>query len=89
MPIIKSAKKKMRQDVKRRKQNLKYELAYKKIIDKVKKHKKGLPADRQGAKVEELLKKAYQAIDKAAKKKVIHKNKAGRLKGMVARLLHK
>ena len=80
MPVIKSAKKKMKQDVKRTLLNKKYEDAYKKIIDKVKKHKKG-------GKVGDLLKKAYQAIDKAAKKKIMHKNKASRLKGMVARLL--
>lgn len=82
MPVIKSAKKKLKQDIKRTLQNKKYEVAYKKIIDKVKKHKKG-------GKTDELLKKAYQAIDKAAKKNVIHKNKASRLKGMVARLLNK
>ena len=88
MPIIKSAKKKLRQDSKRTKQNKQYELAYKKIIHEVKKHKKDLPAGRQ-EKNAELLKKAYKAIDKAAKKSIIHKNKAGRLKAMVARLLQK
>jgi len=70
----------MKQDKKRTLQNKKYETAYKKLIDQAKKHKKG-------AKTGELLKKAYQAIDKAAKKNVMHKNKANRLKGMVARLL--
>ena len=68
MPIIKSAKKKLRQDIKRTKQNKRYELAYKKAIDAVKKQQKGLPAGRQ-AKSDELLKKTYKAIDKAAKKK--------------------
>jgi len=82
MPIIKSAKKKLRQDIKRTKQNKKYELAYKKAIDVVKKHKKG-------EKIDELLINAYKAIDKAAKKKIIHKNKASRLKAKVARLLNK
>ena len=72
----------MKQDKKRTLQNKKYEAAYKKIIDTVKKAKKGPKAG-------ELLKKAYQAIDKAAKKNIIHKNKANRLKGMVARLLKK
>ncbi|OGK25451.1 30S ribosomal protein S20 [Candidatus Roizmanbacteria bacterium RIFCSPLOWO2_01_FULL_37_12] len=89
MPIIKSAKKKMRQDKKRTLQNKKYELAYKKIIDKAKKYKKSPPAVREVGKTDELLRTAYQAIDKAAKKHVIHKNKASRLKGMVARLLQK
>lgn len=82
MPIIKSAKKKLRQDSKRTKRNKQYEAAYKKILDQIRKHKKGAKAD-------ELLKKAYKAIDKAAKKKVIHKNKANRLKSMASRILHK
>lgn len=82
MPIIKSAKKKLRQDIKRTKLNKQYELAYKKIIDRVVKHKKG-------EKTGDLLKEAYRAIDKAAKKRIIHKNKAGRLKARVARLLNK
>ena len=89
MPIINSAKKKLRKDIKRTKLNKQYKLAYEKIIDKVKKHKKGASANRQTEKSDELLKKAYQAIDKAAKKNIIHKNKANRLKAMVARLLHK
>ena len=82
MPIIKSAKKKLRQDIKRTKQNKRYELTYKKAIDAVKKRQKGQKTDK-------LLREAYQAIDKAAKKKIIHKNKASRLKAKVARLLNK
>jgi len=37
----------------------------------------------------ENLVKAYSELDKAAKKKVIHKNKAARLKGRLARFLAK
>lgn len=85
MPIIKSAKKKLRQDKKRTLQNLRYELAYKKIINRAKKLKKTETAK----KALDLLKKAYSAIDKAAKKKVIHKIKAARLKANVARYLRK
>lgn len=88
MPIIKSAKKKLRQDIKRTKQNKVYELAYKKIMDEVRKAKKGQSAGKQG-KSDELLKKAYKAIDKAAKKHIIHKNKAARLKSQASRMLHK
>ena len=85
MPIIKSAKKKLRQDKKRRLYNKKYEFEYKKLINQARKHKKSDTAK----KTQELLKKAYSAIDKAAKKKIIHKNKAGRLKARVSRLLNK
>ncbi len=82
MPIIKSAKKKLRQDVKRTKRNTVYEKEYKKAIKDVKNSKKK----------ENLIssvKKAYSKIDKAYKKKVIHKNKAARLKSLVAKFLNK
>ena len=85
MPIIKSAKKKLKQDKKRTQKNLRYEIAYKKIIDQVKKHKKADKAFH----LNEYLKKAYSAIDKAAKQKIIHKNKAARLKAKVAGLIKK
>ncbi len=80
MPIIKSAKKKMRKDKKKTASNAKYEATYKKLIDKIKKSK-------GGKKETNLLKLVFKAIDKAAKKHVIHKNKAARLKSRVAKLL--
>lgn len=79
MPNIKSAKKKMRQDVKRTAKNTMYRSKIDDLIKKVKKSGKK-------AKKEELVATAYSAIDKAAKKNVIHKNKAGRLKRSVSRL---
>lgn len=79
MPIIKSAKKKLRKDVKRTKQNKSYISAYKKAIDRVKKSK-------TGGKKADLIKKAQAAIDKAIKRKVIHKNKGSRLKSLVTRM---
>lgn len=73
MPNIKSAKKKLRQDAKRTKQNM----TYKKTVSKtVKKMGKMKSSD---------LKKAFSTIDKAAKKGVIHKNKAARLKSRISR----
>lgn len=82
MPLIKSAKKKLRQDKKRTAQNKKYETAFLKLINKVKKQK-------PGSKSGDLLKKVYSALDKATKKRVIHKNKANRLKSRVSKLLKK
>lgn len=79
MPIIKSAKKKLRKDIKRTKRNKSYINAYKKAIDRVKKSK-------TGSKKADLIKKAQAAIDKAIKRKVIHKNKGSRLKSLVARM---
>ena len=79
MPNIKSAKKKMKQDVARTKRNE----AHRESIDGV------IRNANKGVKVkkEEFVKKAYATIDKAAKKKVIHKNKAARLKKRVTRLV--
>lgn len=84
MPIIKSAKKKLRQDVKRTRLNKKYKNAYKNIVDKVRKTK-----PKEAKEKNKLLSQVYSTIDKAVKKKVIHKNKGNRLKKSVARLLTK
>lgn len=77
MPIIKSAKKKLRKDKKKTVINIKYERDYKKQIKKLK--KKG--ADKKSVSM------AFSMIDKTAKKGIIHKNKAKRLKSHAAKLL--
>lgn len=81
MPNIKSAKKQMRQDIGRTETNAMY---MKKVNDMLKKAKKGVKT-----KKDEFVAQAYSVIDKAAKKNVIHDNKAGRLKHAVSRLLKK
>ena len=68
MPIIKSAKKKVRQDKKRRIVNLKNFDKYKTALSLARK-KPTLTN----------IKAAESLIDQAAKKKIIHKNKASRL----------
>ena len=78
MPVIKSAKKKLRQDKKRTADNTTYKRTYKKAVSVAKKATKAASS---------VLKKAYSAIDKATKKKIIHKNKAARLKSQVAKKL--
>lgn len=78
MPIIKSAKKKMRQDKKRTKSNKAYKEGYKKAIKQIKITKRV-----------SFLKEVFSKIDKAAKKGVIHKNKAARLKSRITRLFNK
>ncbi|PIP15160.1 30S ribosomal protein S20 [Candidatus Roizmanbacteria bacterium CG22_combo_CG10-13_8_21_14_all_35_9] len=80
MPIIKSAKKKLRQDKKRSKQNFLYIKAYKETLRIIKKGGKG---------IKELVSRFYSQVDKAAKVKVIHKNKAKRLKSEVSKLINK
>jgi len=80
MPIIKSAEKKVRKDKKRSKKNIKYIAAYKKTLKEIKK---------DGKQKKELLNKFYALVDKAAKAKVINKNKAARLKSRIAKLISK
>lgn len=79
MPNIRSAKKKMRKDVKRTKQNDFYREAIKKAVQLVAKLKGKEEAS-------EKAKKTVSLIDKAAKRKTIHKNKAARLKSQVMKM---
>lgn len=78
MPNIKSAKKKVRKDNKRAIANYGYLSGIKKAFKNLTKLK--------GKKASEGVKKAYSLIDKAMKKKIIHKNKAARLKSRVTKL---
>lgn len=75
MPIIKSAIKKLRKDIKRYKVNRAKKDLAKNLIKKAEK-----------SKTAENIKWAISAIDKAAKAHLIHKNKASRLKSKLARL---
>lgn len=76
MPIIKSAIKKARKDVKARKRNQSVRDSFRAAVKNVKK----ISATGDVKKTQEALKKAYSEIDKAAKRKVIHKNAASRRK---------
>lgn len=84
MPITKGAKKKMRQDEKRRQQNLRIKKIYKTAVKEVR--QKPTKASLKKAYSTKSLKKAYSALDKAVKKGVIKKGKASRLKSRLARL---
>lgn len=78
MPVIQSAKRKVRVDQRREIVNLRVKREYKKALRDARKN----PS-------EENIKKAYSAFDTAAKKNVIHKNKASRLKSRLAKLSSK
>jgi len=82
MPITKSAKKALRQTEKRQKQNLLKKEIYKELLKKIEK------AASQGKRsdIVALMPALSKAVDKAAKTRVIAKNKAARLKSRVARL---
>jgi small subunit ribosomal protein S20 len=75
MPVIKSAKKKLRQDKKRTRANEKTEDLFKKLIKQAKK-----------SPTEKNVKMAISVVDKAAKKNIIHKNKAARIKSSLSKL---
>ena len=74
MPVITSAKKKMRQDKKRTRDNFRIKEEYKQAV-RVAKEKP----------TKQSVSHAQSVIDKAAKRNVIHKNKAARLKRQITR----
>lgn len=76
MPLIKSAKKKLRQDKKRQLDNKKIKNTYKSVLKEAREN----PSIKA-------LEEAFSALDKAAKKGIIHENKAARLKSSVSKLL--
>lgn len=75
MPVTKQAKKKLRKDIRREKKNSVLKSKFKKTVKSTKKS----PTVKK-------LSEATKIIDKAAKKNIIHKNKAARLKSRLARL---
>lgn len=85
MPITRSAKKAFRQSVTRRARNLVKKEAYKKAVKEFRSLIAGKKADAAKA----MLPVVFQALDKAAKTKVIEKNKASRLKSRLSKLLGK
>jgi small subunit ribosomal protein S20 len=78
MPVIKSAKKALRRDKRRALVNERIKEKVKAILKKTRKN----PQKKN-------LKEAFAFLDRAAKKKVIHKNKANRLKSRLTKLAKK
>lgn len=85
MPIIKSAKKALRQSKRRAKFNLQRKKTLKDVVLKFKKLKEGGKND-EAAK---LLSQVYKAIDKASKRGVIKRGTASRKKSRLAKSLKK
>ena len=75
MPLLKHAKKKMRQDKKRTLRNKRVRVVYRELMKKAKQK----PS-------KENLSEAFSSLDKAAKNNIIHKNKAARLKASLSKL---
>ncbi len=85
MPITKSAKRAFRKGQKNKAFNLSYKNKIKSVRKDIKKAM--LSKDREGAK--KLLSSFYKIVDKAAKKNIIRKNKAARLKSRTTLSINK
>ena len=85
MPVTKSAQKAMRHSLRRRQINLRTKGKYKTALKEFRK----LVAAKKLTEAQKALDKTVSAIDKAAKKGTIHKNKAARLKSRMAKALAK
>jgi len=85
MPITKSAKKALRQNVKRRTRNLVYKNKMKKLIKEV----RSLVSENKIEEAKKLLPSVYKILDKSAKTNVIKKNTASRKKSRIAKLIKK
>jgi len=91
MPNIKSAKKSLRQDIKKHKSNLRTKNKMKRIIKdlneftvKLEKSAEKM-TENDTKKIQESLSSAYKTIDKAVKKGTIKKNTASRKKSKLAK----
>jgi small subunit ribosomal protein S20 len=74
MPVLKHARKKLRQDKKRTLRNKRVRELYKSFVKKAKANP-----------TPEALAQAFSSIDKAAKQNIIHENKAARLKSSLTK----
>ncbi|MEK7591972.1 MAG: 30S ribosomal protein S20 [Patescibacteria group bacterium] len=78
MPITRQANKKLRHDKKRTKQTM-----------AIRTHVRNLVKDLRKSPAKKALNAVFQALDKATKTHIIHKNKAARLKSRLSKLLKK
>lgn len=83
MAIIKSAKKAIRQNKRRKVQNLVYKNKIKNLI----KEMRVLTSAKKIEEAKKLLPSVYEALDKSAKVGVIKKNTASRKKSRIAKLI--
>ena len=85
MPITSSAKKALRQNKTRHARNVIQKEAYKKAVVTFRK----LIVAKKHDEAQKTLSSVFKALDKAAKNKVIEKNKASRLKSRLSQLIAK
>ena len=85
MPITKSAKKALRQNIARKKRNVQKKDKVKRLIKEAKK----LMSQKKFEEVKNILPRIYKALDKTAKVGVIKKNTASRKKSRLAKFINK
>ncbi len=85
MPITKSAKKALRQNVRRKQRNIERKTKLKNIAKEV----RGLIAEKKFEEAKKLLPQLYKTLDKTAKVGTIKKNTASRKKSRIAKSLNK
>jgi len=83
MAITKSAKKALRQNIKRRARNIQKRRKIRDLIKKI----ETLVSEKNITEAKKLLPSLYKALDKAAKKGAIKKNTASRKKSRITKLL--
>lgn len=84
MPIIKSAKKRDRQNKKRRVRNKEVKMRMLTLVKNIQS-----TAKTDVKKAEEFIPSVYSSIDTAVKKNIIHKNTGARKKSLVSRCVKK
>ena len=83
MAITKSAKKALRQNIKRRARNIQKRRKIRDLIKKI----ETLVSEKNITEAKKLLPSLYKSLDKAAKKGAIKKNTASRKKSRITKLL--
>ena len=85
MTITKSAKKALRQSLRRRIRNIQQKEKIKSLI----KQTRNLVSQKKAGEAKKLLPQIYKLLDKAAKTRLIKKNTAARKKARIAKLINK
>ncbi len=85
MPIIKSAKKALRQNARRRVRNLRKKRSLKRLF----KNLDSLVLDKKIDEAKKVLPQAFKLLDKAAKTNLIKKNTASRKKSRITKMVNK
>lgn len=83
MPITKSAKKALRQSLRRKEKNLEWKIKMKEFKNKIEK----LVKEKKIEEAKKLLPQYYKTMDKAAKNNIIKKNNASRKKSRLTKFL--